>query len=98
VAARVEGVSRVLDALVVLPGHRSMGQALDDTTIQTKLKTGLVGADGLGDAVAITTEVRQGHVLLAGFVEEKTAKSQAGEVAKGISGVQKVHNLIAVEP
>ena len=97
-AAKVEGVSRVLDALVVLPGHRSMGEAVDDTTIQTKLKTGLVGAEGLGDAVAITTEVRQGHVLLAGFVEQDKEKKHAGDVAAGISGVTKVHNMIAVAP
>ena len=95
-AAKVEGVTKVIDALVVLTGHRSMGEALDDTTMQTKLKAGLVGAEGLGDAVAITTEVRQGHVLLAGFVEKEKEKAHAGEVAKGIEGVKKVHNLITV--
>ena len=94
-ATKVEGVTKVIDALVVLSGHRSMGEALDDTTIQTKLKTGLVGAEGLGDAVAITTEVRQGHVLLAGFVDSAKEKDHAGQVAEGITGVKKVHNLIS---
>ena len=96
--AKVEGAGKVLDAIVVLPGSRSMGEAVDDTTIQAKLKTELASIEGFSSAVAINTEVRQGHVLLAGFVESDSVKTAAGKTAAGISGVKKVHNHIAVQP
>jgi len=96
-AGKIAGASKVLDAIVVLPGTRSMGEAVDDTTIQAKLKAGLANVEGIGDAVDINTWVRQGHVLLAGFVDSDKVKSAAGKVASGISGVKKVHNHIAVK-
>lgn len=97
-AGKVEGARQVLDAVVVLPGSRSMGQAVDDTTIQAKLKTELAKVEGFGNAVAVNTEVRQGQVLLAGFVDDAKVKNAAEQVAGGISGVEKVHNFISVEP
>ena len=87
----------MLDAIVVLPGSRSMGEAVDDTTIQAKLKAGLANVQGMGDAVAINTWVRHGHVLLAGFVDSDSVKAAAGKVASGIEGVKKVHNHIAIK-
>jgi len=96
-AGKIDGAKKVLDAIVVLPGSRSMGEAVDDTTIQAKLKADLANVEGIGDAVAINTWVKQGHVLLAGFVDSDKVKSAAGKVASGISGVKKVHNHIAIE-
>lgn len=95
-ARNVEGAKRVLDAIVVHAGSRSMGETVDDTAIQAKLKAGLANVEGLGNAVAINTGVRQGHVLLAGFVSADATKAEAGKVAKGISGVKEVHNHIVV--
>jgi hyperosmotically inducible protein len=95
-ARQVEGAKQVLDAIVVHPGSRTMGQTVDDTAIQAKLKTGLASVEGLGKAMAINTGVRQGDVLLAGFVATEAAKSDAGKIAKGISGVKQVHNHIVV--
>ncbi len=37
-------------------------------------------------------------MLLAGFVETKAQKDAAGAAAKGVSGVTKVHNAIALAP
>ena len=97
-AGKTEGARQVLDAIVVLPGSRSMGEAVDDTTIQAKLKTALANIQDISNAVAINTEVRHGQVLLAGFVDSDSAKSAAGKAAEGIAGVTKVHNLITVQP
>lgn len=97
-AGKVEGAKKVLDAIVVIKGSRTAGEMVDDTTIQTKLKSALAKAEGIGDAVAINTEVRHGHVLLAGFVTGHGAAKTAGDVAKGISGVKQVHNFITVQP
>jgi hyperosmotically inducible protein len=97
-AGKVEGTKQVLDAIVVLSGSRSMGETVDDTTIHVKLKTELAKVEGFSNAVAINTAVRQGDVLLAGFVADLKVKSAAEEVAKGITGVKEVHNFIAVQP
>jgi osmotically-inducible protein OsmY len=95
-AQQVKGVVKVLDAMVVLPGHRTAGQTIDDTAIQATLKTRLTEVEGVGKAFSINTDVRMGHVLMSGFVHGDKAKAQAGEIAKGIKGVKQVHNYIAV--
>jgi hyperosmotically inducible protein len=98
-AARgVGGVTEVLDGMVVLDTSRSAGQMLDDTTIQTKLKSALTGSEGLGEAIAINTEVRKGHVILSGFVRDPAVRDQAGRIAAGIAGVAEVHNAVEVRP
>ena len=93
-AGKIKGVVKVLDAMVVLPGHRSAGRTIDDTTIQTKLKAELAKIEGMGKAFSINTDVKMGHVLMSGFVHGDKASVQAGEVAKGISGVKQVHNFV----
>ncbi len=97
IANKVTGTVKVLDALVVSPGSRSAGEVLDDTNISAKLKAKLTKATGLGEATAITTEVKRKHILLAGFVENESVKSAAVDVAKSIGGVEKIHNLIAIK-
>lgn len=93
-AHKVNGVVKVLDAMVVLPGHRSAGQTIDDTTIQATLKTKLADVEGASKAFSINTDVRMGHVLMSGFVHGDKARQSAGEIAKGIKGVKQVHNFI----
>ena len=95
VAGKVTGVVEVIDGIVVLPGKRSVGQTIDDQTIQTKLKTKLMDAGGEG--FSINTEVRQGEVLMSGFVPDEKYRSKAGEIAQAISGVKQVHNYITVK-
>jgi osmotically-inducible protein OsmY len=93
-AHQVKGVVKVLDAMVVLPGHRTAGQTIDDTTIQATLKSKLASIEGASKAFSINTDVKSGHVLMSGFVHGDKARAQAGEVAKGIKGVKQVHNFI----
>jgi len=93
-AHHINGVVKVLDAMVVLPGHRTAGQTIDDTTIQATLKTRLTEIEGASKAFSINTDVRMGHVLMSGFVNGDKARAQASEIAKGIKGVKQVHNFI----
>jgi osmotically-inducible protein OsmY len=44
--------------------------------------------------LSINTDVKMGHVLMSGFVHGDKARAQAGEIAKGISGVKQVHNFV----
>jgi osmotically-inducible protein OsmY len=93
-AHQIKGVAKVLDAMVVLPGHRTAGQTIDDTTIQATLKTRLAEIEGASKAFSINTDARMGHVLMSGFVHGDKGRAQAGEIAKGIKGVKQVHNFI----
>jgi osmotically-inducible protein OsmY len=98
VAKKASGVTKVLDALVVIRKDRSAGQALDDTTIQTELKSTLASQENVSKAWDINTDVYAGEVLMSGFIHGKASKARAGEIAAGIKGVKKVHNLIEVVP
>lgn len=94
-ARKVDGVVEVIDALLVVPEKRSTGTTLDDQTIETKLKFELTEG-GMGAAFDIVTEVRNGEVLLGGFVDSADIKSRAGVIAEKVPGVTKVHNRLAV--
>ena len=95
VANKIDGATKVLDAIVVIPGSRTVGETVDDTTLHAKVKAALAKTS-VGDAVAITIDVYKGEVLLAGFVDKLSIADSAGDAAEGISGVKKVHNYIAV--
>jgi osmotically-inducible protein OsmY len=97
-ARRIGATAEVVDAMVVLPGHRTLGQTVDDTALQAKLKLRLAEVQGLGTSHKINTEVKQGHVLLSGFVNHAGQRSKAGQIAAAIEGTKKVHNLLAVKP
>ena len=97
-ARRIGAATEVVDAMVVLPGHRSLGQTVDDAALQAKLKLKLADVQGLGTSHKINTEVKQGHVLLSGFVNHAEQRTQAGQIAATIEGAKKVHNMLAVKP
>lgn len=97
IAQSVSGAKKVLDAIVVSPGARSAGEVLDDTSIAAKLKTKLTTTTGLGDATAITTEVKKKQVILAGFVASAEVRDIAVEEARNIKNVKTVYNYIAIK-
>lgn len=95
-AKGVNGVVEVIDALLIVPEKRSTGTTLDDQTIETKVKFELAEG-GLGEAFDIVLEVRNGEVLMGGFVDSDDIKKRAGDTAGKVSGVTKVHNRLAVK-
>ena len=97
VAKSVEGVTKVTNGLVVSEPDRSMGQVLDDQTIETKVKAALM-SDEVADAREVNVEVRRNVVLLTGFTESTEEKARAGEVARGVKGVEDVANVLVVKP
>lgn len=94
-ARTVEGVAKVVDAMVVVPEERSFGRTVDDQTIQTKVKFDL-GEVGAGEAVSVVTDVRNGEVLLGGFVETSEQRTELERIASEVEGVTRVHNFIGV--
>ncbi len=96
-AKGVDGVTKVLDAMVVSPGKRSMGTTIDDQATQVRLKSALVDSEGMEKGFDINTEVRNGEVLLTGFVSAEKYRKAAGDTAAAVKGVSKVHNKIAIK-
>jgi hyperosmotically inducible periplasmic protein len=77
--------------------QKSVGNVVDDGTIATTVKTGLL-ADKNVPSNDVNVEVYKGVVLLSGFVKTQSEKDAAGKVAKGVSDVASVRNEIAVHP
>lgn len=78
-------------------GHRSTGQALDDTGTAGKVKAALV-ENPTTKARDIKVEVNRGVVQLAGFVDSDAEKAEATKVARSVDGVQSVRNDLRVQP
>jgi hyperosmotically inducible protein len=72
---------------------KTVGQGVDDTTIQTEVKARLLGDDFFGGA-GINTEVRKGVVQLGGWVDDASKSADATAVAAKVDGVKTVDNQL----
>lgn len=95
-AKAVDGVTTVVDAMVVVAEKRSFGTTVDDQTIQTKVKFGITEI-GVDEGAAVITDVRNGEVLLGGFVNNEQEKDDIVKKAEAVEGVAKVHNFISAK-
>jgi len=77
--------------------EKTAGNMVDDGSIATQVKAGLVGAKGV-PSTDVNVEVYKGVVLLSGFVKTQAEKDAAGAVAKGVKDVASVRNEIAIHP
>ncbi|MGA6927429.1 MAG: BON domain-containing protein [Desulfosarcina sp.] len=78
------------------PAGRSAGAVVDDGTITTKVKAKLFDDDQLS-GFAISVETFKGEVTLTGGVDSQEAKDRATKVAKSVTGVTKVNNLLKIK-
>lgn len=74
----------------------SGAKAVDDTWISTKVKTALVAESDL-KAGNIDVDTKGGQVTLSGTVPSAAQSERATSVARGIDGVTKVENRLAVK-
>ena len=68
--------------------------AVDDAAITTKVKAALL-ADDQVKGTQINVDTSGGTVRLTGTVDSAAQVSRAMEIAKGVSGVQRVENNLA---
>jgi hyperosmotically inducible periplasmic protein len=96
-------VTAVLGALVALTtagcavtsGQSTVGQALDDTTITTRVKAKMA-EDPAVSAMRIQVETLNGTVQLSGFAVSQAEKDRAAQLARGVSDVREVRNNIII--
>ena len=94
-ASKVDGVKSVQNNLEVGPVKHSMGRAMDDTAITTKVEAALAGSPVVkASQVSVTT--KGGVVTLSGFADNAEAKSEAERLAQNVSHVNSVENNIAL--
>lgn len=96
VAGGVKGVKDVADALLIVPEQRSVGRTIDDQTIETKVKFTVTDI-GAENVFSVVTEVRNGEVLLGGFVRSAAVRDEITKACKGIKGVTQVHNRLHIK-
>jgi hyperosmotically inducible protein len=96
-AEAVDGVVKVENAMIVAQSRRTFGKTIDDQAIKTKLKFGMTEENGIDKALDVVTDVRNGEVILGGFVSSDRVRDNAEKIAKEIKGVDKVYNKISIK-
>lgn len=87
-----------LTAPLVLAGcGKTVGEAIDDTTITTRVKTSLLNDPDIG-GLRIDVDTFKGVVTLSGRVKTKEEETRAVAVARKTSGVTDVRSTLQVEP
>lgn len=94
-ARRVEGVIEVVNNLEV--GSRSMGQALDDKLLGSKIKGRFALEPGVR-SLNIDVDVYNGVVSLSGIVDSEEVKLKVVEIARTTRGTVKVVDYIKLKP
>ena len=79
------------------PSQRSTGRFVDDAALTAKVKTALA-RDKEVPAHNVNVTTYRGVVQLSGFVENEDAARKAGDIARGVDGVQQVYNDVRVIP
>ncbi len=78
------------------PAGRSAGEVVDDSAITTKVKAKLF-EDSVMKGMAISVDTFEGQVTLTGAVDSPQQKTRAEELARSVSGVRKVNNLLNIK-
>jgi osmotically-inducible protein OsmY len=76
---------------------KTVGQAIDDTTITTRVKTQMLNDPQVG-GLGIDVDTFKGAVTLSGRVKSQSEKDQAVALARRVSGVVEVKDALQVIP
>ena len=87
----------VLTAPLVTACGKTIGEAIDDTTITTRVKTAMLNDPSVG-GLRIDVDTFKGIVTLSGRVKSQAEKAQAVALAQGVLGVAGVKDSLQVTP
>ena len=85
----------MFSACAMLSGRESAGEYVDDTTITSAVKAGILGDASL-KVLEINVETMQGVVQLSGFVDLPQNESRAISIARHTDGVKDVKDNLIV--
>lgn len=95
-ADKVSPSSDIVPGTAPTPSGKTVGKAIDDATITTRIKARFV-RDSSVKARDIKVETSQGVVQLSGFVNNETEKTRAADIAREVPGVREVRNDVIVQ-
>lgn len=78
------------------PGERTIGQQLEDESIETKAIVNIRAANEAFDQAHLVVVSYNGYVLLAGQVHSEALKIQATEVLRKVRNVRRIYNELEV--
>ncbi|MEH6516610.1 MAG: BON domain-containing protein [Halioglobus sp.] len=78
------------------PGERTMGQQIEDESIETKLMVNIRAADDRFDDAHLVIVSYNGYALIAGQVASQALKEQATKVGREVRGVRRIYNELEV--
>ena len=87
----------VLAVLVNVGCGKTVGEAIDDTTITTRVKTAMLNDPAVG-GLRIDVDTFKSVVTLSGRVKSQTERDQAVALARSIDGVVEVKDALQVIP
>src|SRR5438045_9041225 len=76
--------------------HRSTGDYVDDRSITSRVKSALL-ADKAVSGFDVKGQTYEGMVQLSGFVDSRSEKERAGELARDVHGVRTAKNDLIVK-
>ena len=92
----IEGVKSIDNSISLKGSHATVGNAVDDGVITTKVKSALL-ADPNVTSFDISVVTRKGETQLSGFVDNQTQIDQAVAIASKVEGVTNVHNEMSIK-
>ena len=95
-ARSVDGVDKVVDSMIVMPGKRSFGRTIDDQVIHASVELAISGVEGLDEALDVVSHVREGEVLLGGFVNNARIRDSIVKATRSVKDVKKVHDKLSL--
>lgn len=81
---------------VAVAQERTVGAAVDDVTIRTKVADKLLRSTSPGLSDGVTSQVTEGVVLLMGKVPDVSSSEEAARLAWEVAGVREVINEIQI--
>src|SRR5687768_5164289 len=95
------GKSLILALALVIPltaaCGKTVGQAIDDTTITTRVKTAMLNDPAVG-GLRIDVDTYKGVVTLSGRVKSQAEKNTAVSLARRTPGVTEVKDALQINP
>jgi hyperosmotically inducible periplasmic protein len=95
-ARGMEGVSQVESGMTLKVGTESVGEAVDDSILTSRVK-GILLADPDIRGADISVVTRHGRVQLSGFVNDQAQIDRAVEATRVVSGVHDVVNQLSIK-
>ena len=92
----VQGVTSVENGITLKIGSATVGNAVDDGIITTKVKSALL-ADPNVKSFDIAVVTRKGETQLSGFVNNQAQIDHATELARAVDGVKSVASEMSIK-